>query len=135
MVSWIKKSSVFFLKQHKRSVLGSLAAILIGALATAFDKAFETMESNTQQIWIINKSLIKHESRLVRLEKEMGLTIKQVDWIAYINRKDGEYHTQQALNHKFFEELGNLKGRQREDEKILYNLLGKNLNIRLNKYK
>lgn len=104
--------------------MGSLIAILVGGIVTTMNNVYQTFKNTIQSVNALNKSMIQDDSRLDHLDDEMSQTIKQVDWIAYINRKDGEYHTQQSLNHQLFEDIGKIEGSQLEDEKVLEDLLG-----------
>jgi hypothetical protein len=121
---FLKTVLAFCLQTHKKSVLGSLIAILVGGIVTTMNNVYQSFKNTIQSVNALNKSMIQDDSRLDHLDDEMSQTIKQVDWIAYINRKDGEYHTQQSLNHQLFEDIGKIEGSQLEDEKVLEDLLG-----------
>ena len=128
MFRWFSTPVTTFIKAHKKGIAGTMLAIVVGGIATMANQFIQTVENNAETLLMLQQLLTKIDTRTNRLEDEIGQTIKQPDWIAYIKRKDDEYHNQQHLNHQLFESIGELKGRQLEDEKILNQLLNRQLN-------
>ena len=117
-----------FLKDNKKSLIGVLSALLAGGGITGASDVVKTVNTNKHAIQNLSEDYARVEEHLIRIDEQIDLTVKQTTWLAYLRRRDDEYHAQQAVNHQLFQLVGQLTGSQTEDEKFDSQFITKAIN-------
>jgi len=124
MFVYVLKFLKTFTASHKKEGLfgfiGFAFIIVSGWGIDFFAKMDELSNSNLSKINEITPIVMRNEIKSDNLQVQMRSTVKREDWVAYIQRKDDEYHIQQQYNTKDEGQIGDISGRLKDVEELLY---------------